>query len=80
MHVLSSPMEECASGPLAGATIPKHRQTLLSTAVVKCCSPPFAASVCPTAFWCHLWHVCQSAVFSQMGTGEGLVPGEHCIR
>lgn len=39
VHVLSSPMEECASGPLGGATLPKHRQTLLSTAVVTCCSP-----------------------------------------
>lgn len=82
MHVLTSPMEDMCQrapgrshAPDAQAAFAQHccGDMLLTTAV-------FAASVCQMAFWCHLWLVCQSAAFSQMGPGKGLIPGEHYIR
>lgn len=78
------PRRTRASGPLEGATLWMHRQPLPSTAAMTCCSPLclllLSFSVCQMAFWCCLWLISQSAAFSQMGPGKGLIPGEHYIR
>lgn len=81
-RVLTSSVEDMwqrapgrSHAPDAQAAFAQHccSDVLLTTTV-------FAASVCQMAFWCRLWLICQSAVFSQMGPGKGLIPGEHYIR